>query len=113
MPVNSTVGALTPDMFDYSRGEASALGFEPLAAQAEKPEISVMKLSEYSQVKSEEEQKETEVEAEATPRRVVTFSSKVRWKTSQNSLRHFTLGLSMALVLLDDKIKSVLRCEKS
>ena len=32
------------------KGEASALGFEPLAEQTEKPEISVMKLCDYTQV---------------------------------------------------------------
>ena len=32
------------------KGEASALGFEPLADQNEKPEISVMKLCDYTQV---------------------------------------------------------------
>lgn len=96
----------SPDMFDYSKGEASALGFEPLAAQAAKPEINVMKLCDYSQVLPQA----TEVEAEQQlvnsaedinkpsaedsssqqqlpAKRVVTFSSKVRWKTSQNSLR--------------------------
>ncbi len=101
-------------MFDYSKGEASALGFEPLAAQSEKPEINVMRLSDYSQVtklaKTEDLQGFDEVPSQiealassietsdknllvkptssgAASRRVVTFSSKVRWKTSQNSLR--------------------------
>ena len=97
-------------MFDYSKGEASALGFEPLEAQSEKPEINVMKLSDYTQVqaagssapiaKSEETLSSQHDEEESIPaaqteelgsaqsKRVVTFSSKVRWKTSQNSLRH-------------------------
>ena len=98
-------------MFDYSKGEASALGFEPLEAQSEKPEINVMKLSDYTQVQAagssapiakseetlssqpdEEEPNATFAQTEelgsAQSKRVVTFSSKVRWKTSQNSLRH-------------------------
>jgi hypothetical protein len=37
-------------MFDYNKGEASALGFEPLSAQSTKPEISVVNLSDYTQV---------------------------------------------------------------
>ena len=49
------VGLNTPsnpsvDMSDYSKSEASALGFEPLETQTEKPEISVMKLCDYTQV---------------------------------------------------------------
>ena len=45
---------LSPDMFDYSKGEASALGFEPLAAQTEKPEITIVRLSEYTQKEIED-----------------------------------------------------------
>lgn len=37
-------------MFDYNKGEASELGFEPLGAQTSKPEINVVNLSDYSQV---------------------------------------------------------------
>ena len=47
---------LSPDMFDYSKGEASALGFEPLAAQTEKPEITIVRLSEYTQKEIEDHQ---------------------------------------------------------
>ena len=44
----------SPDMFEFTKpGEASALGFEPLTAQSEKPAINVIKLSEYSQVSNQ------------------------------------------------------------
>ena len=41
------------DVFDYNKGEASALGFEPLSPQMSKPEINVVNLSDYTQVSSE------------------------------------------------------------
>ena len=110
MSLNTSGNLTSSDMFDYSKGEASALGFEPLEAQSEKPEINVMKLSDYTQVqaagsapiaKSEETLSSQADEEEPTPafaqteelgsaqsKRVVTFSSRVRWKTSQNSLRN-------------------------
>ena len=50
---------LSPDMFDYSKGEASTLGFEPLAAQTEKPEITIVRLSDYTQVSHHLHPKET------------------------------------------------------
>ena len=46
----------SPDMFDYRKEEASALGFEPLAAQTEKPEITIVRLSEYTQKEIEDHQ---------------------------------------------------------
>ena len=39
-------------MFDYNKAEAVTLGFEPLGAQMSKPEISVVNLSDYTQVTS-------------------------------------------------------------
>ena len=39
-------------MFDYNKSEAATLGFEPLGAQMSKPEISVVNLSDYTQVTS-------------------------------------------------------------
>lgn len=109
----AAVASSSPEMFDYSKGEASALGFEPLAAQAEKPEINVMKLCDYSQVMNrtteaaeqqlvnseaidnalipppttKEDSSASSQQPQPPAKRVVTFSSKVRWKTSQNSLR--------------------------
>ena len=88
---------LSPDMFDFSTGEASALGFEPLAAQTAKPEISVVSLSEYTQVlkkpelahlmKEEETNCDTKEIIPATKPRVVTFDVPTQVKASQNSLR--------------------------
>ena len=50
-PSLNTSGNLSVDMFDYCKGEdAIALGFEPVVEGSEKPEISVMKLSDYTQV---------------------------------------------------------------
>ena len=44
---------LNPEnMFDYNKSEAATLGFEPLGAQMSKPEISVVNLSDYTQVTS-------------------------------------------------------------
>ena len=52
-PSLNTSGNLSVDMFDYCKGEdAIALGFEPVVEGSEKPEISVMKLSDYTQVPS-------------------------------------------------------------
>ena len=75
---------LNPEnMFDYNKSEAATLGFEPLGAQMSKPEISVVNLSDYTQVTS----KAASASIPSTTSSTTTFMTAALPSSSNNTLK--------------------------
>ena len=70
-------------MFDYNKSEAATLGFEPLGAQMSKPEISVVNLSDYTQVTS----KAASASIPSTTSSTTTFMTAALPSSSNNTLK--------------------------